>query len=412
MKSVHEAEAETLAAFSPVGTERCSLLAAQGRYLAESLAARYDAPSFDNSAMDGYALIAADALRAAPDVRVELRLAGESRAGDGPSGPLLSGETYRIFTGAPLPSGADSVEMQENVASAAGRVALSAPPRVGQHVRRRGSDFVAGACLLEAGAHLGPAEIGLLASQDHASVPVFRRPRVAIVATGDELREIGEPARPGRIVNSNAYMLAAQVHEAGGDPWVLPVAKDVREAVVESLQTALRADVVVLSGGVSVGDYDVVRDALADVGLTLDFWKVSMKPGKPLAFARHGRVPVLGLPGNPGSSFLSFELFARPGLRRMLGDLRPQRARVPARLASDLRRKAGRTEFVRVTLDLAVSPWTATPLAHQGSGNLRSIATAHGLLEVPGPVEHLEAGTPVEIRLLTGLPVPPRSDLV
>jgi molybdopterin molybdotransferase len=412
MKSVREAESETLAAFTPVGVERCALLAAQGRYLAEPLSARYDAPPFDNSAMDGYALIAADAERALQDASVSLRLTGESRAGDGPTGPVLQGETYRIFTGAPIPQGADCVEMQENVSSSAGRVVLTAQPKVGQHIRRRGSDFAAGACLLEAGARLDPAEIALLASQDHANVPVFRRPRVAIVATGDELREIGEPPRPGSIVNSNAYMLAAQVHEAGAEPWVLPVARDIREVVAESLQSALRADVVVLSGGVSVGDYDVVRDALADVGLTLDFWKVDMKPGKPLAFARHGRVPVLGLPGNPASSFLAFELFARPGLRAMLGDPRPHRARVPARLARDLRRKAGRTEFVRVTLDLSTSPWTASPLVQQGSGNLRSIASAHGLLEVPGPIDHFEAGTPVEVRLLGGLPVPPRSDLV
>jgi molybdopterin molybdotransferase len=403
VKSVAEAEATIVAAFAPVGVEQVPLLNAFGRHLAAAVTARADAPSFDNSAMDGYALHSADLGSASPEAAVLLPLWGESRAGSPPAGELPRGHAMRIFTGAPMPTGADAVEMQENVSQGADGARFSRPAEPHQHVRQRGSDIRQGELLLDAGSALGPAELGLLASQDVASVAVYTRPRVAIVATGDELRELGEPTRPGSIVNSNATMLAAQVLEAGAEPWVLPIVPDDRVRVAEAISRALRADVVVLSGGVSVGDYDVVRDALADAGVTLDFWKVNMKPGKPLAFGRRGRTPVLGLPGNPASSFLSFELFVRPGLRVMLGDGAPFRARVPATIVGRVPHRPGRAEFVRVRLARRGDGWEALPLSQQGSGSLRSIAGAQALVELAADQGDLPAGSVVAVRLLAPL---------
>jgi molybdopterin molybdotransferase len=400
VKSVAEAEATIIAAFAPVGTEQVPLLAAFGRHLAAAVPARADAPSFDNSAMDGYALRSDDLAGASAEAPVLLPLWGESRAGSPPPGELPPGHTMRIFTGAPMPAGADAVEMQENVSRGPEGVRFSRPAAPHQHVRRRGADLRQGERLLDIGAPLGAAELGLLASQDVASVAVYTRPRVAIVATGDELRELGEPPRPGSIVNSNATMLAAQVLESGAEPWVLPIVPDDRARVAEAIVRALRADVVVLSGGVSVGDYDVVRDALADAGVTLDFWKVNMKPGKPLAFGRRGSTPVLGLPGNPASSFLSFELFVRPGLRVMLGDAAPFRARVPATISSGVAHRPGRAEFVRARLEPNGDGWKAVPLTQQGSGSLRSIAGAQALVELAADQDDLPAGSAVQVRLL------------
>jgi molybdopterin molybdotransferase len=342
VKSVDEARAEILSAFAPVGVERVSLLSALGRFCASELVAAHDLPAFDNSAMDGYAARAVDLVNASAQTPCRLEVRGESRAGEAPAKPLEPHTVQRIFTGAALPHGADTVELQENVAREGDVVTFQRPLVAFANVRRRGSDVARERTLLAAHSPLGAGELALLAGQDVASVDVFRRPRVAIVCTGDELRDIGAPARPGAIVNTNAYALTAQVLEAGAEPLLLPSAPDVQSAIEARLREALVADVVVLSGGVSVGDYDLVRPALAAAGVALDFWKVRMKPGKPLSFGRHGHKPVVGLPGNPVSAFVSFELFVRPGLRKMLGDLRPWRMQLPVRLRHDLGRSCTR----------------------------------------------------------------------
>ncbi|HEX6242108.1 MAG TPA: gephyrin-like molybdotransferase Glp [Polyangiales bacterium] len=407
MKSVEEAYAEVLAAFAPLGSERVPLLSSLGRFSARRVVADKELPPFDNSAMDGYAFAARDLAETSAAAPLVLPVRGESRAGGERLDPLVPGSAQRIFTGAPLPPGADTVELQENVARDGDKVRFERAPRPGANVRARGSDVALGAPALEAHCLIGPGEIALLASLEQASVDVFRRPRVAIVCTGDELRDLGAPARPGSIVNSNAYALVAQVREAGADAWLLPPARDRRDEIVEALRAALSADVVVLSGGVSVGEYDLVRDALADVGVELAFYKVRMKPGKPLSFGRNGRVPVLGLPGNPVSAWVTFELFVRPGLRLMLGDPSPSRARLQVRLTRALAHAPGRTEFARAQLRATPAGVLAAPLANQGSGALSSLVGVDALLEIPADRGDLPAGTELRAWLVRALPDAP-----
>jgi molybdopterin molybdotransferase len=394
VKNVDEAAAEILAAFAPNDEERLPLLSALGRFLAREVHAQHDAPPFDNSAMDGYAVRAHETAGATRERPIALRVEGESRAGGPPPPALISAQ--RIFTGAVMPEGADAVVIQEDTRRDGERLDVLETIKAGGNVRKRGSDLRAGQPMLPRGARLGPGELGLLASQDLASAVVHRRPRVAIISTGDELRDIGETARPGSIVNSNGYMIAAQVLEAGGEPWMLPPVPDELEAATNAIRAGLRADALVLIGGVSVGEYDFVRDALAAAGVTLDFWKIRMKPGKPVAFGRAGTVPVLGLPGNPVSAWVTFELFVRPGLRRMLGDQTPQRARGRVRLAASIERRAGRTEFLRARLDGAV----AHLFPRQGSGTIPSIAQVDALVIVPGESEHLPANSELSAILL------------
>ncbi len=403
MKSVEEASAEILAVFAPLGDETLPLLSALGRFTAEAVHAGKDLPPFDNSAMDGYALRAADVAQVG-ERGVELPVRGESRAGGPAPSALESGSAMRIFTGAPLPQGADAVQLQEKVARSGDHVRFSEAVATDANVRRRGSDVAAGELVLPAHCEIGPGEIALLASLEQRSVRVYRRPRVAIVCTGDELRDLDEPERPGSIVNSNAYALSAQVSAAGAEPVIVEKARDTREDVARALRAALRADVVVLSGGVSVGDYDVVRDGLADAGVELAFWAVRMKPGKPLSFARHGAVPVLGLPGNPVSAWVTFELFVRPGLRKMLGDPSPQRPRVEVTLESPLRHTPGRTEFARARLVRRGVQLFAQPLARQSSGALSSMVDVHALLEIPAERADLSAGTSLNAVLIRGFP--------
>lgn len=405
MKRVDEAAAEILAAFSPIGEERVALLAALGRFTSQELRAVYDSPSFDNSAMDGYAVRAGEVTGASRTAPVALPVRDESRAGGTVPPSLAPGSAMRIFTGAMLPEGADAVVLQEDTTRDGDRVLIQEAPRVGENVRRRASDLRAGTTMLPRQTALDAGALGLLASQDIAAVSVYRRPRVAILGTGDELRDIGEPARPGSIVNSNAYALAAQVVEAGGEPWVLPAAGDRLEEARAALRAGLVADVLVMSGGVSVGDYDIVRAALEAEGVPIDFWKIRMKPGKPVAFAKHGRVPVLGLPGNPVSSWVTFELFVRPGLRKMLGDPAPQRSRVTVRLAAPLTRTPGRTEFARARLERGEGDTLLARLAaRQGSGALPALVGVDALVVLPAEREAIGTSEPVEAILLGRVP--------
>lgn len=404
MKSVADASREILSAFAPIGSEELPLLTALGRFLAEPVIAHKPLPPFDNSAMDGYALQSADVAHARSGSPVELPVLGESRAGGTPPAALAQHSAMRIFTGAPVPSGADAVELQEKVTRAGDAVRFDSPVAPNANVRRRGSDVAAGEQVLPAHAEVGAGEIALLASLEHRTVRVFERPTVAIVCTGDELRDLDEPDRPGSIVNSNAYALSAQVAAAGAQPLLIAKAQDTRADVARALREALVADVVVLSGGVSVGDYDVVRDGLLDAGVQLDFWSVRMKPGKPLSFARHGAVPVLGLPGNPVSAWVTFELFVRPGLRKMLGDRAPERPRVEVVLETPMQRSPGRTEFARARLSRRDGQLRAQPLARQNSGALSSMIQVDALLEIPAELATLSAGCVLNALLLRGLP--------
>lgn len=406
MKQVSEALAEMVGAFAPVGSERVMLQQALGRHLAAEVIARSDAPPFDNSAMDGYAVRAEDVAHASEDTPTALPVEGESRAG-GPTPPVLKPRTaQRIFTGAPVPEGADAVVIQENVDRQQDVAHVRAAAAARANIRHAGSDLAKGAVALAAGSPVGPGEIGLMASQDMAVAQVYRRPTVAIISTGDELRDVGEPPRPGSIVNSNAYALAAQVTQAGAVPWVLPTAQDQLDSVTERVRQALRADVVCVTGGVSVGDYDVVRQGLTDAGVELSFWKIRMKPGKPVAFGlteREGRrIPVVGLPGNPVSAWVTFEVFVRPGVRRMLGDPRPYRRPIQVPLGHAHRHSTGRVEFARARLSEEEGRTIAHLHARQGSGSLPSLTGLDALAVLPADQENFAQGEPVTALLLGG----------
>lgn len=396
MKSIQEALSLMMPAFAPRGAERVPLSEAVGRFLAERLTARSSLPPFANSAMDGYALRIED-VKGTP---TRLPLAGEARAGGEIPSPLPPGSAVRIFTGAMIPSGADAVVIQEHTRAIEGAVEILQPVAPGANIRREGSDLLAGTVMLEAGARLGAGELGLLAAQGIGAVSVHRRPRVAILSTGDELRDISDPAEPGTIVGSNAYALAAQVREAGGVPEVLPNVPDDLEKTVERMREGLTADLLITCGGVSVGEYDFVKDAFTRLGIRAEFWKVRVKPGKPLTFGLWGSKPVVGLPGNPVSAMVTFEVFVRPGIRRMLGDPRPYRVAHSVVLEHAHRHSAGRPELARAAVRVDGGRLSARMLRLQGSGALPSMVGVDALVLLPADVGHFEAGTTLPAILL------------
>jgi molybdopterin molybdotransferase len=397
MLSIREALELMVPEFSVLPAEDVPLLAASGRVLAEDVSVRIAQPEFDHSAMDGYALRAADVSAGRP-----LPVSGEVRAGGTPQ-PLTAGTAVRIFTGAPLPPGADLVIMQENAERTADRVSFSAVPAAGTHVRKCGSDHAVGSRLFTAGTALGPSEIGLLASQGIALARVHRRPRVAILPTGDELRAIDAPHRPFSIVDSNTYALAAAVQQAGATAWPLPITSDDPAQIAERVGQGLGADVLLTVGGVSVGEYDFVAESLRAAGVSVRFHKVAMKPGKPLRFGKRGETPVIGLPGNPVSALVVFELFVRPGLLRMQGLRDPHPQPIEVVLATPYPHRPGRSEFVRARLRREAGAWVAEPHAKQGSASLASLTAESALVIVPAAHGDVPAGETLQA-IWTGLP--------
>ena len=385
-----------LPAFSPLGEEEVYLTESSGRYLSRDLVAGLDSPPFDNSAMDGYAVRASDVALAEPDAPVRLPVQGESRAGGPLPGDLEPGAACRIFTGAPMPSGATAVVIQEDTDSDADGVLIREASHQGKHVRARGSDVRAGTVLLRAGARIGPGEIGLLASQNIARVQVYRRPKVALLSTGDELRALGDPLEPGALVNSNLYVLTDMLHRLGAIPVALPAARDTLPEIESALRTALEADVVITMGGVSVGAYDFVQEAFKNVGIEPRFWKVRIKPGKPLAFAQHAGKPVVGLPGNPISAMVTFEILVAPCLRKMLGDPKPHPQPVLARLRDAYTRRPGRVEIARAVATRAGDEIIVALHGQQGSGSVPSFAGINALVILPSDATELAPGAQVE----------------
>ena len=400
MKSVQEALEAMMPAFAPLGVERVAIGEANGRVLGERVFARQALPAFDHSSMDGYAVRSADTAAASAASPLQLPIAGESRAG-GPLPPRLTpGAAIRIFTGAPLPQGADAIVIQEDVVVEEGAARIAAPAAPAAWVRARGSDLDEGALMSDAGARVGPGEIGLFAAQGISAVSVFARPRVAILSTGDELRDLHEPERPGSIVNSNAYALAALVRDAGAEPWVLPNVRDDMQATLDAVRAGLAADVLITCGGVSVGDHDLVKEAFDRVGIEAGFWKVRIKPGKPLTFGLFGKKAVIGLPGNPMSAMVTFEALVRPGIRAMLGDARPYRARHEVELAVDHRHATGRVELARASVTLERGRMKATPHRLQAAGSLPSWVGVDALLLLPEDRATFAAGERVAALLL------------
>ena len=399
MLAVEEAIDRILRVIPVLGVETVSLPEALGRVLAESVLATRDLPPWDNSSMDGYALRAADVGAARPDSPARLRVVGEVPAGTVASRPLAAGEVYRVLTGAPMPAGADAVAPQEDVEREGDWLRVSRPVARAAYVRPRGEDVRDGDRLLEPGLSLTPAALGVLAAAGRSTVRVYQRPRVALLSTGDELVDLDGELGPGQIPNSNTYALAAQVRAAGGVPVNLGIARDRLEEIEERLRWGLTADILVSSAGVSVGDRDFVREALSRLGAHLDFWKVSMRPGKPITFGTIGSRPVFGLPGNPVSCMVTFELFVRPALRRMAGHLLLHRPHVRARAVEALDNPGPRRAYLRVRLTGALDRLEARPTGGQGSAILRSMLLADGLAVVP-PDTRVEPGEAVDVLLL------------
>ena len=399
MMSVEEALDRILSRVSPLGTERVDLLSALGRVLAEPVAAHINIPSWANSSMDGYAVRSRDTESASNDRRALLAIVGRIHAGRAPEKPLGPGEAVRIFTGAPLPPGTDSVIPQEEVEVEGAELRVPRPISQGEFVRPIGEDLRAGETVLLPGRQVGPAEIGLLATLGRGQVEVYRRPSVAIVSTGDELVDLGETPGPGQIQNSNTYSLMAQVFEAGGVPENLGVAPDRLEVIEERFRWGLSADVLISSAGVSVGDYDYVREALTRLGADLHLWQVAMRPGKPITFGTAAGRPIFGLPGNPVSAMVTFELFVRPALRKMGGQAELQRPELLARALAPIPNPGRRRGYLRVTLERRNGEHWARLTGDQGSAILRSMVTADGLAVVQ-PDTTVSEGGKVSVILL------------
>jgi len=406
--SVAEAQDSILAAVSTLSRETLPLADALGRVLAEPVVSSRILPPADCSAMDGYALAAESTRAASVEAPALLPVVYEVAAGGQAPRSLEPGQAARIFTGAPIPPGADSVVMQEYVEREGDSIRIAQPVPLADHVRRAGEDLEKGTVVLEEGSEIRAPQIGLLASLGRAVVAVHRRPRVAIFSSGDELVEPDGDIAGGRIVTSNSYTLSALCREVGADPIYLGIARDRPEDLASHFRAAMVADCIVTSAGVSVGDHDHVKGVLDELGCELIFWGVQIKPGHPIAFGRFPGDPtsgapgpfVFGLPGNPVSAAVTFEQFVRPGLRRMLGHRACFRATVPARLGTRLRKKAGRLNFIRVQLEQRDGELWASSTGNQGSGVFRSMSLAHGLLVFPSEATELAEGTEVIVQIV------------
>ncbi|MCB9526921.1 MAG: molybdopterin molybdotransferase MoeA [Myxococcales bacterium] len=398
MLTVDDALARILARIHPLDPERVELTRAAGRVLAERITARRRLPAFDDAAMDGYAVRAADV----PAPGVTLPVAFAIAAGQPGDRPLPPGMAARIFTGAPLPPGADAVIMQEDATRDGDRVTFTEAPKPGQHVRPAGGDIERGAPLLAPGRVLTPGDLAALAAQGRAQIAAIRRPVVAITSTGDELIDIdaGDPAR-GQIVNGNSLALAAAVEATGAIARILPVIPDDPQATRAALTRAARADVLITTGGVSVGDHDHVGATLRELGgEDFGFWKVRIKPGKPFAFGHIGHCAAFGLPGNPISALVTFEVLVRPALLRLAGHHRVLRRPRPAVLDHPLPPGGGRQEYLRATARRIDGRLHVDARRSQSSGALTSLAGADALVIVPIAAPARAAGDTVTALLL------------
>jgi molybdopterin molybdotransferase len=423
--SVAEALEAILSHFVPLELVQMALPDALGLVLAQDIHSDMHIPPFDNSSMDGYAVMAEDTVGASDDAPRSLRVAGYLPAGGapGPADRVEPGTAFRIMTGAPVPPGADAVVRFEDTSEGraldnptlqpgqsrampgemGGIVLIYRGVREGTNIRQAGGDVRSGESVLRAGVTIRPSEIGVLASVGRASVPVHRRPRVAVLATGDELVDVDRKPGPGQIRNSNGYSVTAQVQSWGAEAHNLGVARDNREDLVAKLQEALalQPDLLITSAGVSVGDYDIVKEVLMSMG-TISMWRVRVKPGKPLAFGRLGerRVPFLGLPGNPVSSMVSMELFGRPAVMKMFGKTHLQRPIITVRALEPIESSPGRENYIRAIVSREGGEYVERSTGAQGSEILTSMSKANALLIVDEKTRMIEAGQPVRALML------------
>jgi molybdopterin molybdotransferase len=402
MIPVAEAIARITGAFDPLAAETISLGEAGGRVLAEDVVARTTQPPFDVSAMDGYAVRADDI----SDAPATLQQTGAVPAGQHFDGEINAGETVRIFTGSRLPRGADTVVIQENTSVDGNQITMLKIPRPGQFVRSAGLDFSVGDIGLKAGQLLTPRAIGYAASMNHPWLSVRRKPRVAILATGDEIVLPGDPIGVDQIVSSNSHALAAAVRGYGGEPFSLGIAPDERHGLKSMAAGARGADILVTTGGASVGDHDLVQSVLGEIGLELDFWKIAMRPGKPLIFGRIGDTRLLGLPGNPVSALVCALIFLRPAIYTMLGRAEDGAANMPARIDCALPENDERQDYLRATLQRAENGVLGvSPFKRQDSSMISLLAASEALIVRPPFDPPVAAGDVVDIiPLASGFP--------
>jgi molybdopterin molybdotransferase len=398
MRSVDEHLADVLSVVRPLAALEVGLLDAHGCVLAEDVVAPQPLPGFDNSAMDGYAVRAADLV----DVPAVLPVVGDVPAGPASQLRVQPGLCVRIMTGALMPDGADAVVPVEWTDGGLAQVRISRRPEVGAHVRRAGEDVTAGELVLRAGSHLGSAQIGLAAAVGRSRLLVRPRPRVVVLSTGTELVEPGAALEPGQLYDSNSLALTTACIEAGAIAYRVGIVPDEGKKLLDTLEDQLvRADLLVTSGGVSVGAHDVVKEVLSRLG-TVGFHKVAMQPGMPQGFGTIGpdSTPVFGLPGNPVSALVSFEVFVRPALRRMLGVPHVSRPVISAITASELRSPRGKRSFLRVWLEVKDGAYVVSSVSGPGSHLVAGLARANALAVVPEDVEHVPVGSPVQVAML------------
>lgn len=392
MISIREALERVLAEVRPLEPEDAPLGGAVGRILAEEARAGFDVPGFSNSQMDGFGVRSADLADASADAPRRLKVLATIAAGSPFDGSVGAGEAVRIMTGAPIPAGVDAVVPIEDTTPLDGAVAIPAPVPAGRFVRLAGEDMRSGDVVLEAGRALRPADVGVLASLGFETVRVVRRPRVAILGTGSELVPLGQTLGPGQIHDSNAYTLAAAVEEAGGAPERLGIVADDRASLRRALEEAAAYDLVLSTGGVSVGDFDYVKDVMEEVGLRRSFWRVAQKPGKPITFAVGSDCLYFGLPGNPVSATVCFALYVAPAIRAALGRPDVHAPAVSVRVGEPIRTARDLTELVRCTLRREGEDLVARSTGSQSSGVLRSLSLADALLISPPGRAAFEVG--------------------
>jgi len=402
MIEFEEARALVLAALKTRPPESVLLARALGRTLARDIEARENIPPFNKATMDGYAVRAEDIRAAGEDAAVELEVLEDVRAGRVSRISVGRGQAVRIMTGAPLPKGADGVVMVEDTERSGGRVKIRLAVRPADNTGQAGEDLKKGELVLERGAVIGPAETGMLAAAGLARVPVVSRPKLAVIATGDEIVEPGQRKAAGQIRNSNGPALLAMALRAGADAKYLGIARDRTSSLRAKLARAKGADILVLTGGVSVGDYDLVKDELRAAGVKPVFWQVRIKPGKPVFFGRRGRQIVFGLPGNPTSAMVTFLLFVQPVIERLLGRINPGPRGGRAVLTEDIVLKSGLTQFLRGVLGAEGPTLKVTPYPDQKSGVLRSMVRSQVLVVVPADVSRLEKDREVKILYIDG----------
>lgn len=396
MLDVATARARILSGIVACGQETVPLGSALGRVLGLDVHARRANPPVSVSAMDGYATRAQDATEGAV-----LHVVAEAPAGHPTAHVIQPGECVRLFTGSQIPAGADTVIIQENTQREGDRITLTHPSAAGRFIRMQGQDFAQGTCLLQAGTRLGPKEIGLAAAGGHAWLSVTRKPRVSVLSTGDEIALPGDPVRDDGIFNSALFMVTACLQQAGAEVLMLPSARDTTRSLTEAFAQARQSDMLVTIGGASVGAYDLVRQSLTDIGLTLDFWKIAMRPGKPLLSGHIGSTPIIGLPGNPVAALVCSTVFVAPAIQRMMGmavaDTLPTE---PAILGVDVGPNDQRQDFLRATLSNAPAPDSlpvVTPFASQDSAQLHILAQSQALIIRAPHAPAAAAGSPCQI---------------